>query len=657
MKGKSMLERKTYGCRARASLLVCLAFVYSPLIRASDYLYLAREDSSHVDVLDAKTHLIHDIVPVGNTPRAAVLNRSHSRLYVPNSADNSLSIVDTKIGATEKIVPLAGSPYTLYRPENDSIVLVGIETTIAAVSTIVTVNTDDGIVTHSFTPMFLPQSVAVSPDGTTLYVVDNANCNLTAYDAQSDLPLRSVRVQCFGTGDMILSKDGTKLYLGGYSTVDVYDAATLSPLTGIPLLAGGTEILAIDDYGQHVYAAGSYAVSIIDTATGTLADTVSVGCAIESLAVSDDQRLLFGECIIGSAIGFEIFTVDLNSRTVIDTFLVGSYATSAHDFAGIPPADIYVANNTAASVSVVDTTSQLVAATIATGASPAGVVVSPDTQWLYVSNGADNTISVISLASRATVATIPVGLNPTGLAISADGERLYVANENDDTVSVIDPRIQSVVATLNVETNTKPRSLALTPDGKKLYVALSNWVFTDVFDTGTLAEITQVYCAQGAYSVAVSADGLYAYVTNGNNSNNVYQVSTSTDTVVSQWLAFPFITNGTPKEIAVSKDGKRVYVGSDIAATPSLYVTAMSTLDTSNGNILGVVGLDNGPTAIVPTPDGRLVYVAIQNPDEVSIVDASQNRVSRSITGFMGPSAIAQIVEPLPNLIFQGSFE
>src|SRR5262249_15833411 len=46
------------------------------------------------------------------------------------------------------------------------------------------------------------------------------------------------------------------------------------------------------------------------------------------------------------------------------------------------------------------------------------------------------TVSVIDTTSNTVAATIPVGSAPFGVAVSPDGSTVYVANEFDNTVSV-----------------------------------------------------------------------------------------------------------------------------------------------------------------------------------------------------------------------------
>ena len=47
-------------------------------------------------------------------------------------------------------------------------------------------------------------------------------------------------------------------------------------------------------------------------------------------------------------------------------------------------------------------------------------------------------MSVIETASNQVKATIPVGKRPWNMALTADGKKLYVANGRSNAVSVID---------------------------------------------------------------------------------------------------------------------------------------------------------------------------------------------------------------------------
>jgi YVTN family beta-propeller protein len=78
----------------------------------------------------------------------------------------------------------------------------------------------------------------------------------------------------------------------------------------------------------------------------------------------------------------------------------------------------------------------------------------------YVTNL--NKVSVIDTATNTVVATIPVGVGPIGVAITPDGTGAYVTNLFSNTVSVIDIATNTVVATIPV--GQAPSRVAITPD-------------------------------------------------------------------------------------------------------------------------------------------------------------------------------------------------
>ncbi len=81
---------------------------------------------------------------------------------------------------------------------------------------------------------------------------------------------------------------------------------------------------------------------------------------------------------------------------------------------------LYVANVNSSSVSVIDTATNTVVATIPVGLFPFGVAVTPDGKHVYVTNnnGGSGNVSVIATATNTKVAAIPVGHGPTmGVAI------------------------------------------------------------------------------------------------------------------------------------------------------------------------------------------------------------------------------------------------
>ena len=78
----------------------------------------------------------------------------------------------------------------------------------------------------------------------------------------------------------------------------------------------------------------------------------------------------------------------------------------------------YVTNALSNTVSVIDTATNTVIATVPVGFTPEGVAITPNGAFAYVANFNNNTLSVIAAATNTVVATIPVGKNPFGTAIT-----------------------------------------------------------------------------------------------------------------------------------------------------------------------------------------------------------------------------------------------
>jgi YVTN family beta-propeller protein len=108
---------------------------------------------------------------------------------------------------------------------------------------------------------------------------------------------------------------------------------------------------------------------------------------------------------------------------------------------------LYVANIGSNSISVVDTMTASVVATVAVGVNPVAVAINPDGTLAYVANRGSNTVSVIDTKTSppAEVFIIPAGLNPNGIAVTADGKHAYATNNGVNTVSLIDVSVPTFV--------------------------------------------------------------------------------------------------------------------------------------------------------------------------------------------------------------------
>jgi YVTN family beta-propeller protein len=186
----------------------------------------------------------------------------------------------------------------------------------------------------------------------------------------------------------------------------------------------------------------------------------------------------------------------------------------------------YVTNEIS-TVTVLDTASNTVVATVPVEGVPWGVAITPDGAHAYVTN-LGSTVTVLDTASNTVVATVPVGAGSQGVAITPDGAHAYVTNEISNDVSVLATATNTVVATVPV--GSLPSWVAITPDGAHAYV--TNFDSTvSVLATATNTVVATVPVETLPFGVAITPDGAHAYVTNF-GSGTVSVLATATNTVV-----------------------------------------------------------------------------------------------------------------------------
>jgi len=284
----------------------------------------------------------------------------------------------------------------------------------------------------------------------------------------------------------------------------------------------------------------------------------------------------------------------------------------------------YITNFGDNTVSVIDTATNKITATVPVGKWPWGVAVNPAGK-VYVANSDGGTVSVIDTATDTVTATVPVRI-PLGVAVTPDGEKVYVTMGDSSTVSVIDTSTNTVTA--KVKVGTSPFGVAVNPDGTRVYVANEGSTTVSVIDTVSNKVTATVKVGSNPAGVAVNLDGTKVYVANG-NSNNVSVIDTATNTVTAT------VNVVGPNGVAVSPDGTKVYVSSG---------NGISVIDTSTNTVTATVPVGVTPNGVAVTPDGRKVYVANYGSNNISVIDVATNTVTATVPVGKWPIAFGQFI-------------
>jgi len=319
----------------------------------------------------------------------------------------------------------------------------------------------------------------------------------------------------------------------------------------------------------------------------------------------------------------------------------------------------YITNRYSNSVSVIDTATNTVKATVDVGSNPFGVAVNSARTKAYVTNLYDEddasalsekiatksalstkteehiatgegTVSVIDMSTNTVTATVTVGIEPYGVAITPDGTKVYVTNMGSNTVSVIDAETNTLIATVPVEYD--PCGIAITPDGTKAYVVNEFGGTVSVIDTATNTVTATVSVGDAPTGIAITPDGTKAYVTNYDTVSVVdIATNTVTDTITVEYL---------PWEAAVNPSGTKVYVtnfGSD----------TVSVIDTATNTIKATVPVGSYPIGVAVNPEETKVYVANRDSNTVSVIDTATNTVTDTIDVGSSPVAFGQFIATL----------
>jgi YVTN family beta-propeller protein len=141
-----------------------------------------------------------------------------------------------------------------------------------------------------------------------------------------------------------------------------------------------------------------------------------------------------------------------------------------------------VVNSVDGTLSVVDTATNTVSATIPGLTNPFLIAITPNGAFAYVTNILSGTVAVVDTATNTVTATIPVGVSPRAIDITPNGAFAYVANFESGTVSVIDTATNTVIATVSVPSAS---GVAVRPDGAFTYVTSFQSSTVAVIDTTT----------------------------------------------------------------------------------------------------------------------------------------------------------------------------
>jgi YVTN family beta-propeller protein len=340
----------------------------------------------------------------------------------------------------------------------------------------------------------------------------------------------------------------------------------------------------------------------------------------------------------------EVRVLDAASFAVIKNIAVGR---APRGFSLSPDGQrLFVTNSWDDTLSVIDTRALAVTATWPVGAEPSSVVEDRAGQRLFVANRISSDIAVLNAQTGAEEKRLVAGRGASYLALSPDGSRIYATHiypnpsplrtglENrtapESEITVIDAARAVVVDRMPLHAIAGVFHVAISADGRmgvtaelhpKNLVPLAHLehggAFADTLtlfgaDVGKPIEVPldelERYASQ-PFGVAIAPDKSRIYVTSGGS-----EIVTVVD--VPRLLRFihsrPYPQSGSYEQ--------------DLSASANYVVTR--------------IPVGRNPRGVALSRDGRRLFVANRLEDTISVIDTRTDRVATTIT-LAGPKTVS----------------
>jgi len=290
----------------------------------ADTVYVSLEKDNALAVLGV-SGAVKKTLPLGKRPRGLSLSADHARLYVADSDDNQILVLDAQSLATLDKLTMLTDPKTfavspdgrrLFASDDDHHQLAVVDLPLNKLVKQIPVGEE-------------PEGVSISPDGR--WVVSTSEAAGQAYwiDTQS---LEVADKTAVGAKPRYsrFSDDGQQLWVaaGGDGSVAIIDTASRKirktlkfQVPGIPQDQITPAGIRIDRQGRFGYVALGRAnrVAVVDAEKLELLGYVEVGRRVWNLEFSPDQKRLYA----ANGLSNDLSIIDLDKREVLKTVPLG----------------------------------------------------------------------------------------------------------------------------------------------------------------------------------------------------------------------------------------------------------------------------------------------------------------------------------------------
>ncbi len=278
------------------------------------------------------------------------------------------------------------------------------------------------------------------------------------------------------------------------------------------------------------------------------------------------------------------------------------------------------------------------------------IAISPVDGLIWVSNPDSGSLSVVDPNLGIKLDEIQVGAEPWSLAINDQTDEVYVLDRAIGEMKVLDQKDRSIVGSLFV--GPEPYSMAIDNVSQRAYVTLNSAAQIVVIDLNALSLVESIDVGNYPMGILLTEDKIIvthqlAFQAEGGEearddgrAGKLTVISTETNQVekeivlepnregIPNLLAYPSMANGTiwVPHVRAAPDlpaGLTTSVFAAVSAVDGVTLehNPQSYLPLNDQAIFG--SPVNNPVAVVPSPDGQLIYVVLAGSDLIEVIDVS----------------------------------
>jgi YVTN family beta-propeller protein len=272
-----------------------------------------------------------------------------------------------------------------------------------------------------------PHGLAVSPDGSKIYLASDKTGDLQVFDARKGVAEGRIHVGN-DPNQITLTKDGRFAYvpLRADDQIAVVQLDPLKIVKKLPVAKGPHDAYTSDD-GTRIYVGAQFGNGIIaiDPAAQSVLYTIPTADGVRPLEISPDGKTVYAA--LSHLIGFVV--ADTATRKVTRTVELAKLAE------GVP--EPYLATYTHS------------------------LILSPDAKELWVTDCANDLVRIVRLADMKEVTQIRVGKFPHWFTMRPDNKVMFVSLWDSDAVAAIDVQTRKVLANMQFARGTGPKRITV----------------------------------------------------------------------------------------------------------------------------------------------------------------------------------------------------